>query len=140
MTRNVCLMVVGALSTLLLAPVPAQQLQPPTQGTQPAPQGTGIGPRLNTARPTPPSSIRANPSQRPPTIAPIPSTGPSVPPPVKIEAKPIEPAARNAPKRVLDEQGRLVPGALQVSPTRAYDPATGRYFQTVPVPVPTPPH
>lgn len=137
MTRIVFIAVLAGLSTLALVPLWAQQpQQSPIQGTQPTPQGVGVGPRLNTMRPAPPSVIPADPSQRPLSTGAIPSTGPSVPPRFEIEAKPVEPTVRNAPKPVLDEQGRLVPGAVRIAPTRAYDPATGRYFQTIPTPAP----
>jgi hypothetical protein len=126
-----------ALSILAIAPASSQQLQQPVQQpiTPATPQNTGVGPRLNGARPGQPPTVPANPSQRPASSDPIPSEGPSKPA-AKSAIKPVEPVERNAPRQVLDEKGRLVPNAVQVSPNRAYDPATGRYFQTMPTPRP----
>lgn len=136
MTRILVPTTVGVLLALAMNPAFAQQLQQqrPTNQITPLPQNTGVGPQLKPAQSTPPGTIPANPSQRPRSVESIPSTGPSVPAPARIDVKPVEPAARSAPKQVLDERGRLVPGAVQVSPTQAYDPATGRYFQTMPAP------
>lgn len=126
-----------ALCALAMLTASAQQLHQPATPAQPVVQDrdSGVGPRLKAAQSTPPV-IPADPGQRPPATAPIPSTGPSVPRPVRTPVEPIEPDRRDAPRQVLDEKGRLVPGAVQVSPTRAYEPATGRYFQTMPRPEP----
>ena len=134
-----CIVSVAAMTALLSlagAPAFAQQLQRPVTPASSPVQGTGIGPQLKTAQPAPSSSIPANPGQRPQSSAPIPSTGPSVPPPTKAVAEPVESVERTAPKQVRDDKGRYVPGAIQVSPTRAYDPASGRYFPTMPAPKP----
>ena len=139
MTRIFSLAAAIALSTLAIVPASSQQLQQPVQqpitpATPPA-QDAGVGPRLNGARPGQAPTVPANPSQRPPSSDPIPSEGPSKPA-AKTAIKPVEPVERSAPAQVLDDKGRLVPNAVQVSPNRAYDPATGRYFQTTPTPRP----
>lgn len=125
------------LSTAAIAPASSQQLQQPVQQpiTPTTPQDTGVGPRLNGTRPGQPPTVLSNPAQRPPSSDPIPSEGPSKPA-AKAAIRPVEPVERSAPKQVLDDKGRLVPNAVQVSPNRAYDPATGRYFQTTPTPRP----
>lgn len=139
MTRSFSLTTAIALSILVIAPASSQQLQQPVQQpiTPATPQDTGVGPRLNGTRPGQPSTVPANPSQRPPSSDPIPSEGPSKPA-ARSAIKPVEPVVRSAPTQVLDDKGQLVPGAVQVSPNRAYDPATGRYFQTTPTPRPRP--
>jgi hypothetical protein len=139
MTRIFSMATMMALSTLAIAPASSQQLQQPVQqpitpATPPA-QDTGVGPRLNGTRPGQPPAVPANPSQRPPASDPIPSEGPSRPA-ARSVIKPVEPVERNVPTQVLDDKGRLVPGAVKISPDRAYDPATGRYFQTMPTPRP----
>ena len=133
MTRIFSMATMIALSTLAIAPASSQQLQQPVQQpvTPTTPQNTGVGPRMNSARPGQPPTVPANPSQRPSTSDPIPSEGPSKPA-ARSAIKPVEPVERSAPAQVLDDKGRLVPNAVQVSPNRAYDPATGRYFQTMP--------
>jgi hypothetical protein len=138
MTRIFSMATMIVLSTLAIAPASSQQLQQPVQhpitpATPPA-QDAGVGPRLN-AQPGQPPTVPASPSQRPPSSGPIPSEGPSKPA-AKAAIKPVEPAERSAPTQVLDDRGRLVPGAVKVAPNRAYDPATGRYFQTMPTPRP----
>lgn len=116
-----------AMSTLLaVLPAASQSLQQAT----PVP-GNGIGAPMQAARPTPPATIPSQLGQRPAASTPISATGPSIVVPQKIVAPSPDPAKR-LPGRVFDANGRPVQGAVQVSPTRAYDPATGRYFQTPP--------
>lgn len=116
-----------AMSTIFaMLPASAQSLQQAT----PAPSN-GIGTLMQAARPTPPATIPSQLGQRPAASTPISATGPSVVVPQKIVAPSPDPAKR-LPGRVFDANGRPVQGAVQVSPTRAYDPATGRYFQTPP--------
>jgi hypothetical protein len=137
MTRIFPLATAIALSILATAPASSQQLQQPVQQpvTPTTPQNNGVGPRLNGTRPGQAPAVPADPSQRPPSSDPIPSEGPSRPA-ARSAIKPVEPVERSAPAQVLDDNGRLVPGAVKVSPNRAYDPATGRYFQTMPTPRP----
>lgn len=95
------------------------------------------GPQLRqpATLPPPPMPLPSDPSQRPSTVLPIPTQGPAqdrpgLPGPVS----PLQDPDPNRPAQVVNRLGLPVRGALQVGPNRIFDPATGRYHWTRPLP------
>lgn len=118
----------AALTCIVAAPAVSQQLQQPeVPATKPvpAPTQTGVGPQLKEAQPAQVPKVAADPSQRPQSSSPIPSTGPAKQVPAEQATR-----AREKPASVLDSTGKPVDGMIQVAPNRVYDPATGRYHWT----------
>lgn len=116
-----------AAASLALAvfagPAASQQLQRP----QPAPS-----PATTPASTPPPAAVPATPTQRARQPVPVPPSGPARPATPASTAPPAPPS----PAAVRDAQGRVIPGAREVVPGRAVDPATGETFRTEPVPRP----
>jgi hypothetical protein len=80
---------------------------------------------LNKPQAPQPSAIPSDPDQRATSPSTIPSAGPARQVPVeKPKTAPLPPT------RVLDDRGQPIPNAIRATPTRAYDPATGRYYET----------
>lgn len=111
--------VLAAALAVISLPAAAQQLQRP----QPAPS-----PAAAPASTPAPTAVPATPAQRARQPAPVPSAGP---------ARSVQPLAAPTPMptptdAVRDAQGRVIPGAREVVPGRAVDPATGETFRTEP--------
>ncbi|WP_394001041.1 hypothetical protein ACF3M1_12295 [Luteimonas sp. WGS1318] len=125
MSRALIFMSVPLLLVLASAPAASQQLQRP----QPAPS-----PAATPSSTPAPTVVPATPTQRARQPAPIPQSGlarPTTGPP-----SPVQPLTPTTPTQVRDAQGRVVPGAREIVPGRARDPATGQEFRTDPVPRP----
>ncbi len=120
-------------------PVATAQLGPSPPATLSPPPGSGSrGPQLIQPPAPRPTQIPNAPDQRPP-LQTIPSTGPSTPALVQPAAPPpLGPVDPHGASRVLDATGKPVHGTVRVAPDRVYDPATGRYYWTRPVPEPLP--
>ena len=123
----------GLLLVALMPTLHAQSLvQPPASPAVRLPAETTSGNRgaqLQQVQPAP--AVSSDPAQRPAASAPVPDKGPANVQP--IAKKPVQPLpAVPTPATVIDANGKPVRGALQVSPNRVYDPATGRYYQTTP--------
>lgn len=128
--RAIPLALLAIVSCGIAAPAAAQLAAP-----QPPTQTRTAAPPVQRA-----PALPSTPAQRPLDATPIRSTGPSTPPAAPTVATPQPPvSATSVPVR--DAQGRTVHGAVRVSPTRAWDPARGRYVETRPAtPAPaTPP-
>lgn len=109
------------------APAISQQLQQATvPASKPVPTQTGTGPQLEQAQSVQVPKVATDPSQRPRSSSPIPSTGPAE----QLPAEQTAPAARKNPASVLDSAGKPVNGMIQIAPNRVYDPATGLYHWT----------
>lgn len=133
MQRIVIPAIVGTLMAITAAPAWSQQLQQPQPlVSPPAALHKGIGPELAQPQVTPPPVVPSSPDQRPQSSSPIKSVGPAQMVPIQPARQQSEPEQANPPKQVLDAAGKPVPGLIQVSPNRAYDPATGRYYWTTP--------
>lgn len=116
----------------------AQLAQPPPATLSPPPGAGSRGPQLIQPPAPRPAVIPSAPDQRPP-LQQIPSTGPSTPSLVQPAAPPpLGPVDPQGASRVLDATGKPVHGTVRVAPDRVYDPATGRYYWTSPVPAPLP--
>lgn len=115
--------VVPLLLALAAGPLAAQQLQRPQPAANPA-----AVPSITPA----PAAVPTTPTQRVRQPTPVPQAGPvrTVTPAPAPARPPAVPAA------VRDAQGRVIPGAREVVPGRAVDPATGETFRTEPVPRP----
>jgi hypothetical protein len=119
----------GLAILVCVAAMPAiaqQLLQPNVPTNKPAPTQTEVGPQLKQAQPAQVPKVASDPSQRPQSSDPIPSTGPAK----QVPADQTAPAQRKNPASVLDSAGKPVNGLIQVAPNRVYDPATGRYHWT----------
>lgn len=103
-----------------------QLLQPIVPANKPAPAQTGVGPQLKQAQPPQVPKVASDPSQRPQSSDPIPSTGPAK----QVPAEQTAPALQKNPASVLDSAGKPVSGMVQIAPNRVYDPATGLYHWT----------
>jgi hypothetical protein len=134
MQRIVTTVGVGLLLAFVMAPARSQQLQPPPPLAKPAqPSPKGVGPQLQKPQAMQPVKVPDSPGQRPQSSSPIPDAGPAKP----VAVEPARPASQptrppRQPTQALDATGRPVRGLIQVSPSRAYDPATGRYYWTTP--------
>lgn len=121
----------AVFAALLVAqPVLAQQLRQP-QAAPPV-----AGPKLvQPSAALPPPAMFSDPSQRLPGTNPIPERGPAKEV-LELPAvvKPLEDADANQAGPVVDRLGMPVRGALQVGPNRIFDPKTGRYHWTRPMP------
>ena len=123
MSRAPIAFVAPLVLALAAGPVAAQQLQRPQPASNPA--------AVPSSTPAP-AAVPATPTQRVRQPAPVPQTG---------HARTTQPATAPMsmpapPARVRDAQGRVIPGAREVVPGRAVDPATGETFRTDPVPRP----
>ena len=128
----------GLLLVALMPTLHAQSLiQPPASPAVRLPAETTSGNRgqlqqlqqVQQVQPAP--AVLSDPEQRPAARTPVPDKGPANAQPTT--KKPVQPLpAVPMPATVIDANGKPVRGALQVSPNRVYDPATGRYYQTTP--------
>jgi len=133
MQRVIPLAMVGVMLVFTMASASSQQLQQPTPlATKPAAQDNGIGPQLKAAQATKPAEVSGSLDQRSQASSPIPSAGPAELMPAEPAAPQLDLAKPIQPKRILDATGNPVEGTIQVSPDRAYDPATGQYYLTTP--------
>lgn len=120
-----------ALLSAAATSVQAQSLQPSSPYAPPPPM-----PAAPTSNAAQPAVISSDPGQRAATTSPIQSSGPSRPTPMTNAAGIPSGTTAMPVQTVRDARGQVVPGAVQVAPNRAYDPATGGYIQTTP---PAPP-
>lgn len=123
MSRASIRSVVPLLLALAAGPLAAQQLQRP----QPAPNPAAVPSSTPAA-----TGVPATPTQRVRQPTPVPQSGPAR----SVQPASAQPTPRTAPAAVRDAQGRVIPGAREVVPGRAVDPATGGTFRTEPVPRP----
>ena len=100
------------------------------QVRQPEPWGVQTAPRPVQPQVNRPQVIPANPGQRPRPTKPVPSEGPAKLLPGQPPQARTVPDPAPQPTRVFDASGRPLVGMLRVAPNRAFDPATGRYYQT----------
>ena len=122
----------GLLLVALMPTLHAQSLmQPPASPAVRLPAETTSGNRGQLQQVQPAPAVLSDPEQRPAARTPVPDKGPANAQPTA--KKPVQPLpAVPMPATVIDANGKPVRGALQVSPNRVYDPATGRYYQTTP--------
>jgi hypothetical protein len=114
---------------LAVLPAASQQLQ------QPRPRPVATPPDALPASPSDrrPAPLPSDPGQRPPSASPVPSEGPAkLLPPTPPATPRVEPEDSASPTGVFDASGRPLNRLRRVAPNRAFDPRTGRFYETTP--------
>lgn len=129
--------IIQRLAVCLIAPAwlcaaIAWAQQPSSQKVQP------VSPSIKAATANPAPSMATSPAARPQQGQKIPTHGPAQPQKPQIGINPdngklVKKAApAGLPPPVYSPQGVPISGMLQIEPGRVLDPATGRYYRTVP--------
>lgn len=126
MLNRTVILSITALPILAAAPLTqAQQLNQPQPVQIPnARDASGTSPQRSTG-------VRSDAGQRA-TTPPVSPKGPATDAQRPTQPSSVTPTAPATPARVIDAQGRLVPGAVQVGNNQVLDPKTGRIYPVTP--------